>query len=83
ASSQLIVIGYSDRHGSLLLNRRVSQARAEAIAKRLIALGIPKQKILAIGRAQQNPLATEFGQESNNRRVEFEVRYLRKGDAVP
>ena len=83
ASSQLIVIGYSDRRGSLLLNRRVSQARAEVIAKRLIALGISKQNILAIGRAQQNPLATEFGKRSNNRRVEFEVRYLRKGDAVP
>jgi OOP family OmpA-OmpF porin len=83
ASSQLVAIGYSDSTGSSTFNRRVSQARADVVAERLRALGIPKARIFAIGRAQANPLSRGIGPTSNNRRVEFEIRYLRGGRGGP
>jgi outer membrane protein OmpA-like peptidoglycan-associated protein len=83
ASSQLVVIGYSDSSGSSTFNRQVSQARSDAVAMRLMGLGIPGERILAIGRGQDNPLSRESGPSNKNRRVEFEIRPLRSGDVGP
>jgi hypothetical protein len=49
-SSLFIVIsGYADGRGSLLHNRRLSQARAEAVMRYLRMAGVPEDRMMAVG----------------------------------
>ena len=66
-------IGYSDPSGGLVTNRRISQSRAEYIVDELKKLGVPGQRVVAIGRANEKLLSLATGDNSDNRRVEFEV----------
>lgn len=66
------VNGYASSRGELIYNLVLSQRRAEFIKERLIALGVPENRIaLAVGWGQLYPVCPELNDEcwSKNRRV--------------
>lgn len=71
----LRVEGHTDDRGDAAMNKTLSQARAESVAKWLETHGIEKSRLAAAGFGADKPIesnATEQGR-TNNRRVEFHV----------
>ncbi len=67
--------GYSDASGPLEVNLRLSEQRAMAVARELLAAGIARERLLVVGHGPQQPLASNAsleGQEQN-RRVELRI----------
>lgn len=71
-----LVVGHSDGRGSREANRRVSLARAQAVAKFLIASGVPAASVKIESRGPDEPVATnESGAgRRQNRRVDVMLR---------
>jgi outer membrane protein OmpA-like peptidoglycan-associated protein len=69
------VQGHTDDKGTVAYNQQLSQARAESVAAALVALGVPQEKILAVGYGMQRPLVRNESEEGRaaNRRVVFEL----------
>lgn len=76
-AAHFVVIGHTDRVGSRKRNDALSLKRAQFVRARLIAEGIPKDRIEAVGRGEREPLIrTPDGvAEPKNRRVEIRVRF--------
>lgn len=69
------IAGYTDNTGSAKVNDKLSQLRAEAVRKYLVAKGIPANRLTAVGRGSLDPVApntTPKGRKMN-RRIEFHV----------
>lgn len=67
------IAGYTDDQGAQAANRRLSQARADAVRAYLIRQGVPGTQLVARGFGSANPLdsnATPTGR-ARNRRVEL------------
>lgn len=67
--------GYTSSNGKPAFNRRLSQLRAEAVAKVLEQTGIPAASVQTLGAGPDRPVAsnrTRMGQ-ARNRRVEIDV----------
>ena len=67
------VAGYTDTSGDATANRELSQKRADAVKAYLVKMGVPADRIFAVGYGPDNPVAdnaTPEGREKN-RRVEF------------
>jgi opacity protein-like surface antigen len=73
APVQLQVTGYTDRSGSAAYNQRLSERRANNVAKALTALGVPRDQMIVAGRGENdNRVPTANGvREPQNRRVEI------------
>jgi outer membrane protein OmpA-like peptidoglycan-associated protein len=73
APVQIQVTGYTDRSGSPGYNQRLSERRANNVAKALAALGVPKTQMIVSGRGENdNRVPTADGvREPQNRRVEI------------
>ena len=73
APVQLQVTGYTDRSGSPGYNQRLSERRANNVARALAALGVPKNQMVVSGRGENdNRVPTAPGvREPQNRRVEI------------
>jgi outer membrane protein OmpA-like peptidoglycan-associated protein len=72
----VVVIGHTDRVGSLQFNDRLSLQRAERVRAELVKLGIDQARIQIAGRGERElliPTADEVA-EPRNRRVEISVR---------
>jgi outer membrane protein OmpA-like peptidoglycan-associated protein len=72
---KVAIVGYTDSTGSAGLNARLSQARAEAVSRALVAQGIDASRIETSGRGPANPVAsnkTPSGRQQN-RRVEIAI----------
>jgi outer membrane protein OmpA-like peptidoglycan-associated protein len=69
------VVGYTDERGGQSRNNQLAQSRAEKIAQALLARGVPKALIVAVGRATGPDLSPVIGPESANRRAEFEIAF--------
>lgn len=72
----VMVIGHTDRVGSLRFNDRLSLQRAERVRMELVKLGIDQARIQIAGRGEREllvPTADEVV-EPRNRRVEISVR---------
>ena len=69
------IIGYTDSRGSQKYNQKLSQRRADAVVAVLIAKGVNKNQLSALGRGEDNPIATnETAQgRAKNRRIEAEL----------
>ncbi len=66
------VVGYTDDTGTDRLNERLSLERAERVAGMLTALGVPENRLIAVGRASEKSIGA--GENATyNRRVEFEI----------
>ena len=73
---ELIVVGHTDRVGSIADNDRLSTKRANTVRDQLIKLGIDPESIQASGRGERDPLVPtdDEVEEPRNRRVEILVR---------
>jgi outer membrane protein OmpA-like peptidoglycan-associated protein len=73
APVQIQVTGYTDRSGSPGYNQRLSERRANNVARALAALGVPKSQMAVSGRGENdNRVPTADGvREPQNRRVEI------------
>lgn len=72
-SIQAEIAGYTDDQGTVAENRRLAQARADAVRAYLIRQGVPGAQLTARGYGPANPLdsnATPAGR-ARNRRVEL------------
>jgi outer membrane protein OmpA-like peptidoglycan-associated protein len=75
AKKKLRVEAHTDDQGSDSANLALSQRRAEAVRKALIATGIAASRISAVGRGEAAPVADNGSAEgrARNRRVEITV----------
>ena len=75
-AANFVVVGHTDRVGSQLRNDALSLRRAQFVRARLIAEGMPKDRIEAVGRGEREPLIQTADEvaEPRNRRVEIKVR---------
>jgi opacity protein-like surface antigen len=73
APVQIQVTGYTDRSGSPGYNQRLSERRANNVARAMAALGVPKDQMIVAGRGENdNRVPTAPGvREPQNRRVEI------------
>lgn len=76
AAVEIVVIGHTDRVGSVEANDRLSQARAEAVRQALVGAGVDPAIITATGRGEREPLVPtpDEAAEPRNRRVEVKLR---------
>lgn len=71
------VSGHTDSTGDAAKNKQLSEQRAEAIVKELVARGISRSEIIAVGLGAERPLVTPDNTEAKkakNRRYELQVR---------
>jgi len=70
--AKICVTGHTDKVGSETINKEVAQRRADAVAKYLVQLGVPQQRIVTESLGSSRPLVvTAPGTpEISNRRVE-------------
>lgn len=75
-ASEVMVIGHTDRVGSVDGNDKLSKKRAEGLRDLLIESGVPAAKLEAVGRGERDPLVPTDDEvdEPKNRRVEISVR---------
>lgn len=75
-AGEVIVIGHTDRVGTLADNDRLSLARAEAVRDLLVAAGLPPDRITVAGRGERSPIVPTADEvaEPRNRRVEIKLR---------
>jgi len=73
---EIVVIGHTDRVGTLEYNDKLSLKRADVVRAALVAAGIPPGQIDIAGRGEREPsVATpDETAEPRNRRVEIMVR---------
>ena len=66
-------IGYTDSTGSAQLNQRLSNERAQAVTNYLVQRGVSGSHLIAEGRGDSNPIASNSTPEGRamNRRVEL------------
>lgn len=76
----ITVVGHTDsvrlqKSNPLSTNQRLSEARAETIAKLLVQSGVPQERVRSEGRAETDPVADDSTREGRalNRRVEILV----------
>ena len=75
STAKVALQGYTDDRGNAGTNRKLSQARADAVRDALISLGVAPERLGAAGFGAENPLqsnATPLGR-ANNRRTELLV----------
>ncbi len=69
----LVVEGHTDSIGSNAFNQRLSEARAQSAVDFLVGLGVPAERLTAVGFGETRPIgdnATDAGR-ATNRRIEF------------
>jgi outer membrane protein OmpA-like peptidoglycan-associated protein len=77
-NSNFYIDGYTDNIGSVARNKKLSKARAQAVANALIKAGVDKSRVVARGFGKDNPKCdnkTEEGRQCN-RRVEVVIRNI-------
>ncbi|APZ52780.1 OmpA family protein [Salipiger abyssi] len=69
------VLGHTDSDGDAAYNLGLSQRRAQSVASLLIAEGVPSSRVQAIGRGEDQPVASNLTAEGKqqNRRVEIVI----------
>lgn len=70
------VVGHTDNVGSAAYNQNLSQRRAQSVAAVLQANGVPGGRIVAFGRGEDQPVASNLSDagRAQNRRVEIIIR---------
>jgi len=73
---EIVIIGHTDRVGSVQYNDALARKRAERVREELLKLGIPKVRISVAGRGEREPEISTADEvpEPRNRRVEINVR---------
>jgi len=73
---EIVIIGHTDRVGSVPANDALSLKRAQAIAQQFVAAGFEADRVEAVGRGERAPLVDTADEvaEPRNRRVEVVIR---------
>lgn len=76
AKNKLAVIGHTDSRASHAYNQKLSERRAKAVAQFLQSQGIPSTSIVAFGKGETQPVATNRTRRGmqKNRRVELHIQ---------
>lgn len=76
AAAEVMVIGHTDRVGSVEANDALSLTRAAAVRDLLVEAGVPAEKLEIVGRGERAPLVPTADEvaEERNRRVEINLR---------
>lgn len=74
-NSTVRVVGHTDNVGSAAYNNQLSQDRAQAVARELVAAGTASSRISVSGRGFSEPIATNTTDagRAENRRVEIDI----------
>lgn len=69
------IAGHTDSRGRASLNQRISQNRANSVKNKLVALGVNKDRLKAVGYGEKFPIAKDDknGLSEINRRVEINI----------
>jgi len=80
-STVVHVIGHTDDTGANDYNQRLSERRADAVSGQLHKQGVIQERLLVIGRGEQEPIASNVLWEgrSVNRRVELYLKPVVEG----
>ena len=80
-STAVHVVGHTDSQGSTSYNQQLSQARATAVASKLIGAGVNDQRVMTEGRGENQPKASNATAEGRgqNRRVEIYLKPVVEG----
>ncbi|RHZ98392.1 OmpA family protein [Cereibacter sphaeroides] len=75
-NSNIAVVGHTDSTGSAAYNQDLSMRRAQSVASVLIGNGVPSYRVSAIGRGEDQPIASNLTPEgrAQNRRVDIIIR---------
>jgi len=75
-NSTIFIVGHTDNTGSAAHNQQLSQRRAQSVASVLTAGGVAPARIIATGRGEDQPIASNLTPEGRqaNRRVEITIR---------
>ena len=76
--TKLRIEGHTDSSGRAQKNQRLSQARAETVAKFLLDSGVEKDRLTAVGLGATKPLVDNDTPEhrAQNRRTEFHIEMV-------
>lgn len=71
--TRINIIGHTDNTGEASYNQQLSQRRAAAVAQVLINAGVSSNRINAVGRGEEQPVASNLNAQgrAQNRRVEI------------
>jgi outer membrane protein OmpA-like peptidoglycan-associated protein len=69
------VVGYTDERGTAARNSTLGRARADKVVQELVQRGVAREMLVAVGRGSIRDISTVVGEQSANRRVEFEVGF--------
>ncbi len=74
-NSSVQVIGHTDSDGEAYYNQGLSERRANAVADLIQAGGVPYNRIITVGRGEEQPVASNLTPDGKqrNRRVEIVV----------
>lgn len=77
---KIVVAGHTDSRGSASFNKRLSLSRAESVRTFLVNAGVSPDRISAVGKGKDEPIADNKTAEgrANNRRVEIIVEGVNK-----
>lgn len=75
-NSTIEIAGHTDNTGPAAFNQTLSQQRANSVANQLRANGVPNARIVAFGRGEDFPIASNLTPEGRalNRRVDIIIR---------
>lgn len=73
--ARLRIVGYTDPAGQRRTNEELAIGRARQVRAELVSLGVPGERLLAVGRPDGPFLASEQADAASNRRVEFEIAF--------
>lgn len=75
-NNRIEIVGHTDNTGSAAYNQSLSERRAQAVANVLRDRGVPSSRIIAYGRGENAPVASNLTAEgrAQNRRVEIIIR---------
>lgn len=75
-AAKIAIIGHTDNVGKAAYNQSLSDARAKALAKRLVQNNIETGRISSMGKGFNEPIATNKTAEgrSQNRRIEVKIQ---------
>ena len=84
--TNIVIQGYTDNTGRADHNRKLSQARAEAVTGYLVSAGVQRPRLVSEGLGDTHPAASNATYEgrAKNRRVEIHIeanQELKKADA--
>ena len=67
------VNGYASSDGSLEINQTISQARADVFKKYLVSRNVTGDRVIAVGKGIENPIASNDNQAGRNRNRRVEI----------